>query len=410
MLRQVVLAGVGQAALLAARRRGAAARRAARACFGFSTKSIDAAVLVEPDDAERRRLVAARRARRRWSRRRSLSRCVLSMSAEVHAVELVAGEDQHVAGAVGVEVAEVLPDGVGGALVPVGRLVGLLGGQHLDEAAAERVELVGVGDVPVQADATGTASGRRCGCRPLLMQLLMGMSMRRYLPATGTAGLLRSLVSGYRPAPRPPPRMKPRTSCMRGVLRDVCCMGADRLRPPSLLHASVQGVQHGRDRASLYASQARGVPAISTSTMPAMQGATARPHARPPRPERPVRDFRRLPRGGTQGASTELGVKLRRNRGVGRRRKRGSRAGPCGWRCLRPTAPPVCFMRRPIICLHAPSISPLPIGSPRAAAARSSAGPGARRSSSAPPAAAASRPARSGTHSALACAYSHSPP
>ena len=47
----------------------------------------------------------------------------------------------------------LLADGVGGALVPVGGLVGLLGGQHLDEAAAERVELVGVGDVPVQADA-----------------------------------------------------------------------------------------------------------------------------------------------------------------------------------------------------------------------------------------------------------------
>ena len=31
-------------------------------------------------------------------------------------------------------------------------LVRLLGGEDLDEAAAERVELVGVGDVPVQAD------------------------------------------------------------------------------------------------------------------------------------------------------------------------------------------------------------------------------------------------------------------
>ena len=51
------------------------------------------------------------------------------------------------------DVADVLAHGVGGALVPVGRLVGLLGGQHLDEAAAEGVELVGVGDVAVQADA-----------------------------------------------------------------------------------------------------------------------------------------------------------------------------------------------------------------------------------------------------------------
>ena len=33
-------------------------------------------------------------------------------------------------------------------------------------------------------------------CMPLLMQLLMGMSIRRYLPATGTAGLERSWVRG----------------------------------------------------------------------------------------------------------------------------------------------------------------------------------------------------------------------
>src|SRR5579872_3247024 len=46
------------------------------------------------------------------------------------------------------------------------------------------------------------------------MQLLMGMSMSRYLPATGTAGLLRNLVRGYSRVPRPPPRMRLRTSCM----------------------------------------------------------------------------------------------------------------------------------------------------------------------------------------------------
>src|SRR5262249_34784472 len=50
--------------------------------------------------------------------------------------------------------------------------------------------------------------------RPLLMQLLIGMSIRRYLPAIGTAGSLRLLVSGYSPAPRPPPRIRERTSCM----------------------------------------------------------------------------------------------------------------------------------------------------------------------------------------------------
>src|SRR5262245_47062354 len=43
---------------------------------------------------------------------------------------------------------------------------------------------------------------------PLLMQLLMGISMRRYCPATGMAGLLRALVSGNNRVPRPPPRIR----------------------------------------------------------------------------------------------------------------------------------------------------------------------------------------------------------
>ncbi len=43
-------------------------------------------------------------------------------------------------------------------------------------------------------------------------QLLIGMSMRRYLPPIGTAGLERLKVSGNRRVPRPPPRMIANTS------------------------------------------------------------------------------------------------------------------------------------------------------------------------------------------------------
>ena len=46
---------------------------------------------------------------------------------------------------------------------------------------------------------------------PLLMQLLTGISIRRYLPANGTAGLARIFVSGYNRVPAPPPRMIART-------------------------------------------------------------------------------------------------------------------------------------------------------------------------------------------------------
>src|SRR5262249_10571020 len=72
---------------------------------------------------------------------------------EVHAIELIAGENQDVRAVVFHDVANLLANRVGGALVPVGSLVGLLRRQHLDEAAAEGIELVGVGDVPMQADA-----------------------------------------------------------------------------------------------------------------------------------------------------------------------------------------------------------------------------------------------------------------
>src|SRR3989442_2175582 len=43
--------------------------------------------------------------------------------------------------------------------------------------------------------------------KPELMQLEMGMSTSRYLPARGTAGLARSLVSGNSRLPCPPPMM-----------------------------------------------------------------------------------------------------------------------------------------------------------------------------------------------------------
>ena len=71
--------------------------------------------------------------------------------AEVHPVELVAGQDEDVLGVLALDVGNVLADRVGRALVPVGGLVRLLGGEHLDEPAVEHVELVRVADVPVEA-------------------------------------------------------------------------------------------------------------------------------------------------------------------------------------------------------------------------------------------------------------------
>ena len=68
----------------------------------------------------------------------------------VHAVELVAGEDQHVIGFRFLHVAQVLPHGIGGALIPIRAFVGLLGGENFDEAPAEAVEHIRAADVAVQ--------------------------------------------------------------------------------------------------------------------------------------------------------------------------------------------------------------------------------------------------------------------
>ena len=72
---------------------------------------------------------------------------------EIHAIKLVAAQDQNLASAILLNVANVLANGIGGALIPVGGFVGLLGRQDLHETSVEIVKLIGVGDVPVQADA-----------------------------------------------------------------------------------------------------------------------------------------------------------------------------------------------------------------------------------------------------------------
>src|SRR3954468_5142634 len=59
-----------------------------------------------------------------------------------------------------------------------------------------------------------------------LMQLEIVISTMRYLPASGTAGLERSLVSGKRRVPAPPPMMMARVfSVMEGQLEGCIVLG-----------------------------------------------------------------------------------------------------------------------------------------------------------------------------------------
>ena len=69
---------------------------------------------------------------------------------EIHPIKLVAAEDQEILPIVIQEVEHVLADSVGRALVPGSISVGLFGRQDLDEPTGEMIELIGLGDVPVQ--------------------------------------------------------------------------------------------------------------------------------------------------------------------------------------------------------------------------------------------------------------------
>src|SRR6266550_8727488 len=59
-----------------------------------------------------------------------------------------------------------------------------------------------------------------------LMQFEMGMSTRRYLPPTGTAGFERCCVNGKRREPAPPPRITASRLCFAaGIYVSPVCLG-----------------------------------------------------------------------------------------------------------------------------------------------------------------------------------------
>ena len=70
--------------------------------------------------------------------------------AEIHPVELVAREDEHVVMRESAKMDQIAPHGVGRPLIPIQALLRLLGREDVDKAAAEGVEGVGRLDVPVQ--------------------------------------------------------------------------------------------------------------------------------------------------------------------------------------------------------------------------------------------------------------------
>src|SRR4051812_13136930 len=71
------------------------------------------------------------------------------------------------------------------------------------------------------------------------MQLEMGMSTRRYLPARGTAGLARSLVKGKSRLPAPPPIITDKTLLMFGDMRLPCVIKKKPFVSESFVSSSI---------------------------------------------------------------------------------------------------------------------------------------------------------------------------
>src|SRR5437762_3972067 len=84
------------------------------------------------------------------------------------------------------------------------------------------------------------------------MQLEIGISTSRYFPASGTAGLERSLVSGNRRLPCPPPIMTESTLPTVGAIRLLCisAMSASLYNPLDVPSASGDGEPLGEPGAS----------------------------------------------------------------------------------------------------------------------------------------------------------------
>ena len=76
---------------------------------------------------------------------------VVEHGAIVHLIDVVAGEDEHIVGIIAVDEVEVLVDGIGRALVPVGGLAALIRRQHHDTAAhAVKVPRLAVADILIE--------------------------------------------------------------------------------------------------------------------------------------------------------------------------------------------------------------------------------------------------------------------
>ena len=138
---------------------------------------------------------------------------LMQQRAEIHPVKLVAAEDDIIIKWPLQEIAHVLPDCVGRALIPLRVFRRLLRGQDIDKAAREIVELVTRLDVAMQRHAVEL--GQHVDRPQSRVQAIADRNIDKAIfSPKGTAGLERSLVRGNNRVPAPPPMTIARVRCV----------------------------------------------------------------------------------------------------------------------------------------------------------------------------------------------------
>ncbi len=119
-----------------------------------------------------------------------------------------------------IEVTQILAHGVSRPLIPIRTTFhGLLSRQKFHKSATKMIESIGLANVSMETDAQKLREDEDA-IDPELTQFEIGISMSRYLPASGTAGFERILVKGKRRVPRPTTRMSAETEGRSSG----CCM------------------------------------------------------------------------------------------------------------------------------------------------------------------------------------------
>jgi hypothetical protein len=130
---------------------------------------------------------------------------------------MISGKDQDIICSGSDDLTELFSNCVCSSLIPIIIISPLFCSPDLDPSWMKCIEVIRTGDVPMQETELNCVNTAILYI-PELMQLLIGISIRRYCPAIGTAGFASIVVRGKRRVPLPPPRITANTSSKGNII------------------------------------------------------------------------------------------------------------------------------------------------------------------------------------------------